>query len=240
MALPEVARGFEAATGVASDLVLGSSGNLAAQVEQGAPADLYLSADRSFVDRLEVRGHLVPGTRRDYAVGPVTLLVADGRAVPGRLQELTHPAYQVIALANPEHAPHGRAAREAMERAGIWDPLAPRLVFAENVAQAAQFVRTGNADAGFVALGLLREEEGSRHLPLDPDLHGPLVQAGAVVRGSRDAVAAAAFLEWMTAPEGREILSRFGFLPPPGNGPPPLPRAGTSGPEAVPAVEGEP
>jgi molybdate transport system substrate-binding protein len=226
MALPEIARGFEAATGVTSDLVLGSSGNLAAQVEQWAPADLYLSADQGFVDRLEERGRLVPGTRRDYAVGPVTLLLGEGRAVPAHLQELADPAFQVIALANPEHAPYGRAAREAMERAGIWDRLAPRLVFAENVAQAAQFVRTGNADAGFVAVGLLRQEEGRRHLPLDPALHAPLVQAGAVVGGSRNPTAAAAFLEWLTAPEGQEVLVRFGFLPPPGVGP------GTSSREA--------
>ncbi len=227
-ALPELAREFEAVTGVASDLVLGSSGNLAAQVEQGAPADLFLSADRSFVDRLEGRGRLEPDTRRDYAVGPLTLLLADGRPVPARVQELDHPSFQVIALANPEHAPYGRAAREAMERAGVWDRLAPRLVFAENVAQAAQFVRTGNADAGFVALGLIREGETGRHLPVVPGLHAPLIQAGAVVRGSRYPSAAAAFLEWMAGAEGQAILGRFGFLPPPGSGPEgPLPEEGS-------------
>jgi molybdate transport system substrate-binding protein len=216
-ALPEIARLFEVQTGTRAEFVLGSSGNLAAQIEHGAPADLYLSANRHFVDRLEDRGHLVPGARRDYAVGRLALVSAPGRPLPDDLAELAHPGYQVIALANPEHAPYGMAAREALESAGLWNELRPRLVYAENIAQATQFIRTGNADAGIVALGVILGDRDWPHRLVEAHRHGPLLQAAAVVRGSRREAAARAFLEFLVGPEGQAVLARYGFEPPSGS-----------------------
>ena len=212
-ALPEIVEEFRARTGMGVDLVLGSSGNLAAQIENGAPADLYFSANRHFVDRLEGRGRLVPGTRRDYAVGRLALISSPGSAPPTGLAELAGPEFQVIALANPEHAPYGMAAREALQTQGLWDRLSSRLVYAENIAQATQFVRTGNADAGIVALGVILGERNWDHRLIPDHLHTPLLQAAAVIQGSRNEAAARRFLEFVLAKEGQAILARYGFEP---------------------------
>ncbi len=212
-ALPEIVEEFRTRTGMGVDLVLGSSGNLATQIENGAPADLYFSANRHFVDRLEGRGHLVPGTRRDYAVGRLALISSPGSAPPTGLAELAGPEFQVIALANPEHAPYGMAAREALQTQGLWDRLSSRLVYAENIAQATQFVRTGNADAGIVALGVILGERNWDHRLMPDHLHTPLLQAAAVIQGSRNEAAARRFLEFVLAKEGQAILARYGFEP---------------------------
>jgi len=213
-ALPEIAAEFELRAGVDVDIVLGSSGNLVAQIENGAPADLLLSADRDFVDRLEAGGWIVPGTRRDYARGRIALVVPAGRRLPLALAELGGPQYTVVALANPETAPYGLAAREALEAARLWDELAPRVVFAENIAQAAQFVLTGNADAGVLALSVILEHQGWEHRLVDEALHAPVVQSAAVIAGSEQPVSAGAFLDFLTSPDGVRVLSRFGFGPP--------------------------
>jgi molybdate transport system substrate-binding protein len=212
-ALPEIVEEFQARTGTGVDLVLGSSGNLATQIENGAPADLYFSANRHFLDRLEGRGRLVPGTRRDYAVGRLALIAAPGTAPPAGLAELAGREFQVIALANPEHAPYGMAAREALQAQGLWDGLASRLVYAENIAQATQFVRTGNADAGIVALGVILGERNWDYRLIPDHLHAPLLQAAAVIQGSRHEVTARRLLEFVLAAEGQTILARYGFEP---------------------------
>jgi len=212
-ALPKIVEEFHDQTGMGVDLVLGSSGNLATQIENGAPADLYFSANRHFVDRLEGRGRLVPGTRRAYAVGRLALISAPGSAPPTGLAELAGPEFQVIALANPEHAPYGMAAREALQAQRLWDGLASRLVYAENIAQATQFVRTGNADAGIVALGVILGERDWDHRLIPDHLHTPLLQTAAVIQGSRHEAAARRFLELVLAEEGQTILARYGFEP---------------------------
>ena len=212
-ALPEIVEAFHARTEMGVDLVLGSSGNLATQIENGAPADLYFSANRHFVDRLEGRGRLVPGTRRDYAVGRLALISGPGSAPPSGLAELAGPGFRVIALANPEHAPYGMAAREALQAQGLWDRVSSRLVYAENIAQATQFVRTGNADAGIVALGVILGERNWDHRLIPDHLHTPLLQTAAVIQGSRHEAAARRFLELVLAEEGQTILARYGFEP---------------------------
>lgn len=214
VAMPELVRLFEEREGGEVDVVLGSSGNLAAQIEAGAPADLYLSANRAFVDRLEAGGHLVEGSRRSYAAGRLALVVPPGRPVPDGLSALSGEGFAVVALANPEHAPYGQAAREALESIGIWGALEPRLVYAENVAQVAQFVRTGNADAGILALGVVRGERSWTTQVIPAELHRPLFQEGAVVRAGSSPEGARAFLDLILAEEGQRILARYGFEPP--------------------------
>lgn len=215
-ALPRVAAAFEERTGTPVELVLGSTGNLATQVENGAPADVFLAADERFVERLERGGHVVAGSRRVYAVGRLALVWREGVAEPAGLAELAGDAYRTVAIANPEHAPYGMAAREALRAAGVWDAIQRGLVLGENVGQAMQFVRTGNADAGVVALGVAVGQGGLSYRAVDAALHAPLRQAGAVVRGSRRAEEAAAFLEVLTGPAGQEVLGRYGFEPPGG------------------------
>jgi molybdate transport system substrate-binding protein len=215
-AMPELVARYEAATGRRARVVLGSTGNLTSQIEQGAPGDLFLAASERFVDRLEARGLIVPPSRRVYAIGPLVLVSAPGAALPRTVAELAGAAYGTVAIANPEHAPYGMAAREAMQSAGVWDAVRPRLVLGENIAQALQFVRSGNADAGIVARGLVVHLPDVAWQPVDPGLHAPLRQTAAVLRGSTRPDDAAAFLDLVTGEEGRTILRRHGFeLPDP-------------------------
>jgi molybdate transport system substrate-binding protein len=223
-AFEELVPAFEARTGVRVDRVLGSSGNLAAQIRHGAPADVFLSADEAFVDDLIRAGRIDPDSRSFYAVGRVVVAVPPGRAPPAALSALADPAWETVAIANPDHAPYGRAGREALRSAGIWDAVAPRLILGENIAHTLQFVETGNADAGIVALSLVMGAHG-RSVPyrlLDRALHAPLRQAGGRVLESAHPEAAERFLDFVMSPEGREILARYGFEPPddgaPGDG----------------------
>lgn len=212
-ALPEIVQEFERRTDVGVDIVLGSSGNLVAQIENGAPGDLFLSADRAFVDRLESEGHVVPGTKRDYATGRIAIVVPPGRRLPEGLGDLAAPEYAVVALANPESAPYGLAAKQALESAGLWTVVAPKVVFSESVAQAAQFVRTENADAGIIALSVVLENDGWEHRLIDPALHVPIIQAAAVIAGSAHVEAATELRDLITSPDGVAILAQYGFGP---------------------------
>jgi molybdate transport system substrate-binding protein len=213
-AFKELIPKFEAALGVKVTLVLGSTGNLAKQIENGAPADVFFAADRSFADRLAERGALIPETRAGYARG--RLVLATAKAFGRRLDdlgELADPRVRHVALANPEHAPYGRAAREALRKAGIWDAVAPRLVYAENIRQALQFVQSGAAEAGIVALSIANVPEITWTL-VDPTLHAPLDQTVAVVRRSPRPELGLAFIQFVNGSEGRPIMKRFGFLLP--------------------------
>ncbi len=208
---------YETDSREAVTVVFGSSGNLAAQIRHGAPADVYLSANERFFDELAADGFLDPATRVEVAVGRLALVVPPGRTVVERLERLDDPAYRVLAMANPEHAPYGEAARDALRAAGVWSAVKDRVVMGENVAQALQYVRTGNADAGLVALSLVVSPDPGRGLPhaiVDPGLHLPLSQVGGVVAGSRRPEAATAFLTWMTEGRGRDILRDHGFESP--------------------------
>lgn len=216
-AFDELVPRFEAMEGQRVDVVMGSSGNLATQIRHGAPADLFLSADAGYVDALIAVGRIDAETRTPYAVGPLAIAVPPGRTPPPHLGDLRLPTYGTLAIANPDHAPYGMAAREALRTTGLWDELGPRLILAENVAQAVQFVRTGNADAALVAVSLVRGADGATlpHRRVDPTLHAPLVQVAGVVEGSRQPDAARRFLEYLLSPEAQGILQGFGFEPPP-------------------------
>lgn len=213
-ALGEIAAQFEEETGQTVRLVFGSTGNLTTQIENGAPADLFFAANESFMDRLAAAGLVEDGTRRIYALGRLALVARSGTVPPPDLGSLASPRFGTIAIANPEHAPYGTAAREALRRAGVWSRVQPRLVLGENVAQTYQFVRTGNADAGIVALALVEGSADAEHVLIPDSLHAPLRQAAGAIRGSPRAPAARRFLDFVTGSEGQAILRRYGFVPP--------------------------
>jgi len=213
-ALPEIAGEFEMATGRRIQIVLGSTGNLTTQIEQGAPADVFLSANEGFLDRLDAAGLIDPGTRRVYGIGRIAAVWSADQPGVSTLDELREPRFRTLAIANPEHAPYGMAAREALRSTGVWTSVEPRLVLAENVAQAFQFVRSGNADAGIVALAVAMGVPGTPLLLVDADLHQPIRQSGAVLRDARDPFLAEEFLDFVTGDRGREILQRYGFEDP--------------------------
>jgi molybdate transport system substrate-binding protein len=205
---------FERATGVQVRTVLGSTGNLARQIEQGARADVFFAANVAYVDQLRGKGLIIPESQRLYARGRIVLATSAKSAITARaLRDLLKPEVRKVAIANPDHAPYGIAAREALQAAGLWDTLRPKLVLGENIRQALQYVESGAADAGIVALSLARTP-GIVTAQIDESLHRPINQAAAVIRESRQPQRAAEFIHFIVGPEGRAVMTRFGFVMP--------------------------
>jgi molybdate transport system substrate-binding protein len=213
-AFRELGPRFEQATGATVTLVLGSTGNLAKQVEHGAPADVFFAADQAFVDRLVAKGVLVAETRALYAQGRIVLATARaaGPKLTG-LAQLLQPRVRRVAIANPAHAPYGRAAEQALRAAGVWEAVRPKLVYGQNVRHALQFVESGAVEAGIVALSVASVPTID-HVPIDPALHARLDQAVAVVRRSARPGLALSFIQFVNGPEGRAVMKRHGFLLP--------------------------
>ncbi|HUF93886.1 MAG TPA: molybdate ABC transporter substrate-binding protein, partial [Candidatus Limnocylindria bacterium] len=151
-ALKELAPAFEQAMKVKVTLVFGSTGHLARQIEHGAPADVFFSANQSFLDALEAKQAILAQTRALYAQGRIVLVAARASGPElGDLRALLGDRVRRVAIANPAHAPYGRAAEEALRTAGLWEALRPKLVYGENIRHALQYVETGAAEAGIVA-----------------------------------------------------------------------------------------
>ncbi len=214
-AFPEVATAFAAETGQRVDVSYASSGVLARQLAEGAPFDAFAAADVAFADRAIAAGACRADTREPYARGQLALWWrADLPAAPPRtLADLADPRFRHVALANPEHAPYGRAAREAMVAAGIWQTVEPRLVYAENVQQVLQFAATGNAEVAIVARALAATTPGA-WLAVDETLHAPLRQTITACVNGPSPAAGAAFVRFVVSPPGQAILARNGFAPP--------------------------
>ncbi len=214
MAFREINPLFEKATGARVTLVIGSTGNLAKQIEHGAPADVFFAANESFVDDLRAAGAVIPQTRTLYAQGRIVLAVPKRSVITVReLADLLKPEVRRVAIANPAHAPYGRAAQEALERAGVWEKVKPKLVYGENIRHALQFVETGAVEAGIVALSIA-DAPGIAYAPIERALYAPLNQVAAVVRRSPHPDLDAAFIQFVNGAEGRPILKRYGFLLP--------------------------
>ena len=212
MAFREIKPIFEKATGTRVTLVMGSTGNLAKQIEHGAPADVFFAANASFVDDLQ--GAVIPQTRALYAQGRIVLATPTKPTVVVReLADLLKPEVRRVAIANPAHAPYGRAAQEALESAGVWERLKPKLVYGENIRHTLQFVETGAVEAGIVALSVAGVPD-VRYVPIDLKLHKPLNQVAAVVKRSARPELGVAFIQFLNGPEGRPIMKRYGFFLP--------------------------
>lgn len=219
-ALTEIAAQFRRDTGLDVKLAFGSSGNFRRQIAEGAPFELFLSADEAYVEALAREGRTVDEGVR-YAVGRLVLFVpAGGPLQPdATLADLKAAVadgrVKRFAIANPEHAPYGRAAREALQRAGVWDAIAPRLVLGENVSQAAQFATSGAAQGGIFAysLALSPAVAGKGQAVLLPSsMHAPLAQRMVLVKGAGPT--AQAFARHLQQPAARAVFRRFGFALP--------------------------
>lgn len=218
-ALQELANKYEQATGTKVVLSFGSSGNLFSQIENGAPFDLFFSADQQYPKKLAEAGKVDGPTLRTYAIGHLVLWVPkDVPLDPNQMHMalLLHPGLKHIAIANPEHAPYGRAAIAALEHFGLKDKVASKLVFGESVSQAAQFAESGNAQAALIALSLAKSPAMSsgKYWEVPPDAYPELRQAAAVISASKQKQAAQAFLEFVLSPDGGRVLQRFGLTAP--------------------------
>jgi molybdate transport system substrate-binding protein len=217
-AIKEIIARFEQATGNEVKLSLGSSGNFYAQISNGAPFEVFLSADASYPEQLESLGKTEKGTTFIYAIGRIVLWIPNKSTIDlnkAQMRALVDPSIRKIAIANPEHAPYGKAAVAAMQRAGIYEAVKGKFVLGENISQAAQFVQSGAADAGIIALSLALSDamrNAGRYWQIPTDMHPTLTQAGVLMKGASPA--AHAFLVWLRRPDSREILSRYGFAQP--------------------------
>lgn len=213
-AFEQLAPMFQRRTGVAVTLVFGASAGLALQIERGAPADVFFAANVGYVDRLIEGGMLVAGTKTIYARGRLALAWPNYGAALFRLADLLRPEVRRIAIANPETAPYGLAAKQALEASGLWAQLEPKLVIAENVRQALQYLQTGAVEAGLVGPSVGQVSEVN-HLLVDERLHRPIDQGAGIGSRSRRAREAAEFLAFVTGPEGWPVMAENGFTRPP-------------------------
>ena len=218
-AVKEVIAEYEKATGNHVKLSLGSSGNFFAQIQNGAPFDLYFSADIGYPKKLEEAGLIVPGSLYRYAVGRIVLWTNDTshRDVSTGLEILRDPAIKKIAIANPKHAPYGRAAVAAMQHFKVYDEAKDRLVMGENISQAAQFIESGACDVGVIALSLALAptmKAAGTYWEIPAEAHPPLEQGAAILKSSKQQKTAKEFLEFMHGTQGQEIMRRYGFTLP--------------------------
>jgi molybdate transport system substrate-binding protein len=200
----------------AFDIIYGSSGKMTTQIMNGAPYDVFFSADIAFPERLEEAGFTATEPEV-YAIGRIVIWSNTLDASELRLEDLpTDPRIRRIAIAQPSHAPYGQRAQEALESVGVWEAVQPRLVFGENIAHTAQMVESGAANVGVIALSLAKFPTLAKHphYLIDDELHGPLTQAYVVTRRAEDNAAAKTFARYMETDEAHEIMERYGFVMP--------------------------
>ena len=212
LAFKEVGAAFQKKTGKSVTFTFGSTGQLAKQISEGAPYDVFAAANVSFVDEAVKAGACDDATKSMYARGRIVLWTKS--TTPSALADLTAEKFVKIAIANPEHAPYGKAARQALEAQGIWDAVQPKIVYGENVSQTLQFAQTGNVEAAIVALSLAKVTEGGSYAVIDATLHKPIDQAIVVCKHGVNATVGKEFAAFVNSEEGRAIMRKFGFLLP--------------------------
>ena len=214
--LPALAERFQRQTGVPTRLTFGSSGNFFSQIRNGAPFDLFLSADVDYPRQLIAAGAAVQDSLYEYALGRIVLWARkDSRVDVSRgLGMLADSQIRRVAIANPEHAPYGRAAVAALRHENLYETVQPKLVLGENISQAAQFVQSGNAQAGIIALSVALSpalKTSGSYVEIPSAWHPPIRQAAVIVRTASNAKAARDFLAFMKQADSRQLLADFGF-----------------------------
>lgn len=213
-AFKDIAAGFEKETGIDVILSFGSTGMLAKQISEGAPFDLIFAADRNYLEDLSGKGHVIPSSVERYALGVIVLAVNRSSGIEAKnLKDLLKPEIRNVAIANPDHAPYGRAAMEALKSSGLRERLKDRLVYGENIRQTLQFIQTGNAQGGIIALSVANVPEIT-YVKIDPSLHNPIDQTVGIVKTSKDVAAAKSFIRYVKGPKGSEVMKRYGFIIP--------------------------
>ena len=211
-AFEEIGRAFESANGIKVVFSFGSTGMLTRQIENGAPVDLFAAANVSYVDELDKKGLIIPDSKAIYARGRIALWTPDTSDI--RLQgiaDLARPEVMRIAIANPDHAPYGLAAKQALQSAGIWDRVQQKLVYGDNIRQAFQYAQTGNVDAAIVSLSLSKESHG-RWTLIPEELHQPIDQGLGIIKTTKNEKAARAFITFLVGPQGQTIMAKYGFI----------------------------
>jgi molybdate transport system substrate-binding protein len=207
----EIGKEFESTHKTKVVFSFGSTGLLTRQIENGAPMDVFAAASIDFINQLEQKDLIVPDTKAIYARGRITLWVPKNSSLKiEKVTDLTQVEVKRIAIANPDHAPYGKAAQEALQKAGVWEQVKSKLVYGDNIRQTLQFAETGNVDVAIVALSLSKQSDG--HWTLIPqELHNPIDQGLAVIKGTKNEKAAREFASFVNGAQGKAVLVRYGF-----------------------------
>lgn len=218
-AMEDLSQEFENKTGIKVNVTAGSSGNFFAQIQSGAPFDLFFSADMDYPKRLEASGFGEPGTLFEYAQGQIVIWTPANSRVnvaQDKWTALLDSRIQKIAIANPSLAPYGRAAVAALEKAGIYEQLKAKLVYGENISQTAQFVQSGNAQAGIIAqsLALSPGMKGGKLWEIPSEMHPPIEQGAVILKEAKNKAEALRFLNFVKSDAGRTILEKHGLASP--------------------------
>lgn len=217
--MQDVAARFQKETGNSVKLIYGSSGNFFQQIQNGAPFDIFFSANLDFPKKLEAAGLTEPGTFYQYATGKIVIWVPNDSKldISSGLPSLLNPAIRKIAIANPQHAPYGQAAVAAMKKQNVYDKVADKFVLGENISQAASFVVSGSADVGIVALSLALSpnmKNNGRYAEIPSTDYPPLEQACVILKSSQQKAIAGTFLNFIKTPAVTELFRTSGFALP--------------------------
>ncbi len=214
-AFAELGRQFTARHGVAVRFNFGATADLAKQIENGAPFDVFASADVEHVDGLVERGVLAPESRAVYARGRLVLWSPEegGKVRVSRIEDVAGAEVERIAIAKPDVAPYGRATVEALRSLNVWERIEPKVVYGQNVTQTKQYAARGEADVAFLPRAIVKQGEGAI-LEVDERLHRPIDQALGIVRATENQDAARRFVEFVLSAEGQGVLERYGYLKP--------------------------
>lgn len=217
-AMEEIKKAFLAESGVEVKTVYGASGKLTTQIRNGAPFDVFVSADMDFPDTLHKWGYAVEKPKA-YALGTVVLWSTRGVDVDKGMAVLTDPSVTKVAIADPKRAPYGRAAVEAMQKAGLYEAVKPKLVYGENISQVTQYILTGNADIGFNAKSVVLSDSAKgkgKWKEVETALHGPIVQGAVICKYGKEnnPGQSAKFFAFLYSEPARNIFSRHGYLLP--------------------------
>lgn len=213
-ALKEISQKFERETGIKTVLSFGSTGMFTRQIENSAPFDIFFAASEKHIDELKDKGLIISDTKKLYAQGRIVLAVNKKSGVHAKnLEDLLNPSIKKIAMANPDHAPYGIAAMEALKKLNLWDILKPKLVYGENIRQVLQYIQTGNTQAGIIALSVADVPEITWMI-IDYNIHNPINQAVAVIKTTKAEKEAREFINYVNGPQSRPIMKKYGFLLP--------------------------
>lgn len=217
--MQDVGARFQKETGKTVKLIYGSSGNFAQQLQNGAPFDMFFSANLDYPKRLEVAGLTEPGTFYQYAIGKIVVWVPNESKLdlsPG-LKALLDPSIKKIAIANPEHAPYGKAAVAALQKENIYNQVKDKFVLGENISQTASFVASGSADVGILALSLALSpnvKDKGRYAEIPASDYPAIEQACVIMRSSKNKDIAQQFLKFIQSPPIKELFQKYGFAIP--------------------------
>ena len=213
-AFAEIGPRFTSKTGIRVVFSFGATADLARQIENGAPFDVFAAADTAHVDELEKKGRITPGSRALYARGRLVMWLPPGSTLKAaHIGDITAKEFERVAIAKPDIAPYGQATVESLRALGIWNQIEPKVIYGQSVSQTKQYAATGNAEVAFIPLALVKPGEGT-YIEVNEESHKPINQALGIVKDSPKQAAARQFVDFLLSTEGQVLLSKNGYSKP--------------------------